>query len=61
MPELKSIKPFPKELVPEGNRISGIHAMSDGGVPGYSSNIYITSESRTKELTSRVCAEPREE
>ena len=55
MPKLKTIKPFPKEFIPEGNRISGIHAMSDGGVLGYSSIIYITSESMTKELTSRVC------
>ena len=29
--------------------------MADGGVPGYSSIIYVTSESKTKELTSRVC------
>ena len=55
LPKMKTIKPFPKELVPEGNKIIGIHAMSDGGVPGYSSIIYITSESMTKVLTSRVC------
>ena len=52
---MKTIKPFPKELVPEENKISGIHAMADRGVPGYSSIIYITSKSMAKELTSRVC------
>ena len=44
LPKLKLIKAFPKELVPEGNVINGINAMSDGGVPGYSSIIYINSE-----------------
>ena len=40
-PKLKAINPFPKELVPEGSKINGIHAMADGGFPGYSSIIYI--------------------
>ena len=38
----------------EGNVINGIHAMADGGVPGYSSIVYINSECVAKKQTSRV-------
>ena len=51
--KFKFIKGFHKELVQEENVINRIHAMADGGVPGYSFIIY--SEIVSKKQTSRVC------
>ena len=42
LPNLKKLKPHPKELIPQGNRLLGIYGMRDG-VPGYSSISYIGS------------------
>ena len=44
LPQIKNLKPFPKEAVPEGAEVIGFGSHADGGAPGYSGNCYIYSK-----------------
>ena len=43
LPQIKDLKPFPKEAVPEGAEVIGFGSHADGGAPGYAGNWYIYS------------------
>ena len=56
LPNLKNLKPHSKALIPKGNKLKGIYTMRDGGIPAYSSIIYLGSIDKNNKMTTNVCA-----
>ena len=55
LPNLKNLKPHSKALIPKDNQLRGIFSMRDGGVPAYSSIIYLGSTDKENKMTANVC------
>lgn len=56
LPNLKKLKPHAKALIPKGNKLKGIYTMQDGGIPAYSTIIYLGSIDQRNRMTTNVCA-----